>query len=85
MRLYFLFFFLLIGCFSEQQNNEKKSNFTSEIQLDDDFYFEKGIYEVTDDVYVAIGYGLANSILFVGKDGNIIIAVSYTHLTLPTR
>ena len=73
MRLYFLFFFLLIGCFSEQQTNEKKSNFTSEIQLDDDFYFEKGIYEVTDDVYVAIGYGLANSILFVGKDGNIII------------
>ena len=73
MRLYFLFFFLLIGCFSEQQTNEKKSNFTSEIQLDDEFYFEKGIYEVTDDVYVAIGYGLANSILFVGKDGNIII------------
>ena len=73
MRLYFLFFLLLIGCFSEQQNNEKKSNFTSEIQLDDDFYFEKGIYEVTDDVYVAIGYGLANSILFVGEDGNIII------------
>ena len=73
MRLYFLFFFLLIGCFSEQQTNEKKSNFTSEIQLDDDFYFEKGIYEVTDDVYVAIGYGLANSILFVGEDGNIII------------
>ena len=73
MRLYFLFFFLLIGCFSEQQTNEKKSNFTSEIQLDDEFYFEKGIYEVTDDVYVAIGYGLANSILFVGKNGNIII------------
>ena len=73
MRLYFLFFFLLIGCFSEQKTNDKKSNFTTEIQLDDDFYFEKGIYEVTDDVYVAIGYGLANSILFVGKDGNIII------------
>ena len=73
MRLYFLFFFLLIGCFSEQKTNEKKSNFTSDIELDDDFYFQKGIYEVTDDVYVAIGYGLANSILFVGKDGNIII------------
>ena len=73
MRLYFLFFFLLIGCFSEQKTNETKSNFTSDIELDDDFYFEKGIYEVTDDVYVAIGYGLANSILFVGKDGNIII------------
>ena len=73
MRLYFLFFFLLIGCFSEQKTNDKKSNFTTEIQLDDDFYFEKGIYEVTDDVYVAIGYGLANSILFVGEDGNIII------------
>mgnify|MGYP005705498955 FL=1 len=73
MRLYFLFFFLLIGCFSEQKTNEKKSNFISDIELDDDFYFKKGIYEVTDDVYVAIGYGLANSILFVGKDGNIII------------
>ena len=73
MRLYFLFFFILFSCSSEQKSVEKKSDFTSEIQLDDDFYFEKGIYKVTENVHVAIGYGLANSILLVGDDGNIII------------
>ena len=73
MRLYFLFFFLIIGCFSEQKSSEKKSNFSNEIKVDDDFYFEKGIYQVVDNVYVAIGYGLANSVLIIGETGNIII------------
>lgn len=35
--------------------------------------FEKKIYEVAPGVYSAVGYGIANSILLIGKDGLIII------------
>ena len=35
--------------------------------------FRKGVEKVTDGVYVAIGYGLANSILIEGDDGVIIV------------
>jgi alkyl sulfatase BDS1-like metallo-beta-lactamase superfamily hydrolase len=35
--------------------------------------FKKEVIEVTDGVYVAIGYGLANSILIEGDDGVIIV------------
>ena len=35
--------------------------------------FEKKIYKVADGVYSAVGYGIANSIMLVGKDGVIII------------
>lgn len=35
--------------------------------------FRKGVIEVTDGVYVAIGYALANSILIEGDDGIVIV------------
>lgn len=35
--------------------------------------FEKGIEKVADNVYVAIGFGLANSIMIEGDDGVIIV------------
>ena len=35
--------------------------------------FEKQVIEVTDGVYVAIGYGLANSIMIEGDDGVVIV------------
>ncbi len=35
--------------------------------------FKKGLVKVTDGVYVAIGYGLANSIMIEGSDGLIIV------------
>jgi len=35
--------------------------------------FERGIVEVTDGVHVAIGFGLANSILIEGDDGVVIV------------
>ena len=35
--------------------------------------FERGVVEVTDGVYVAIGYALANTIMIVGDDGVIIV------------
>jgi alkyl sulfatase BDS1-like metallo-beta-lactamase superfamily hydrolase len=35
--------------------------------------FERGVVRVTDGVHVAIGYGLANSILIEGEDGVVIV------------
>jgi alkyl sulfatase BDS1-like metallo-beta-lactamase superfamily hydrolase len=35
--------------------------------------FEKGVHKVTEGVYVAIGFGIANSILLEGDDGVIIV------------
>ncbi|WP_432661877.1 alkyl sulfatase dimerization domain-containing protein [Wukongibacter baidiensis] len=35
--------------------------------------FEREILEVTDGVYVAIGYGIANSVLLEGSDGIVIV------------
>jgi len=70
----YLLLALIISCNEKSQSNaEKGAPFSKNIQTDDDFYFEKGIYQVVDNVYVAIGYGLANSILIVGDTGNIII------------
>jgi alkyl sulfatase BDS1-like metallo-beta-lactamase superfamily hydrolase len=37
--------------------------------------FKRGVVKVTDGVYVAIGYGLANSVLLVGPEGTVIIDV----------
>jgi len=70
----YLLLTLIISCSDNQQSNTDNLNpFSEEIYINDDFYFEKGIYQVVDNVYVAIGYGLANSILIVGDTGNIII------------
>ena len=72
-----LIYFTLLIIFACSDGAKEESNtfkpFSNEIHIDDDFYFEKGIYQVVDNVYVAIGYGLANSILIVGDTGNIII------------
>jgi predicted cobalt transporter CbtA len=35
--------------------------------------FEKRVEQVTDNIYVAVGYALANSILIVTSEGNIVI------------
>ena len=74
MRLFYFIAIFLLAC--NQDSSEISKNtpaFSTEIDVDDEFYFEKGIYQVTNNVYVAIGYGLANSILITGDSGNIII------------
>ena len=69
--------FIVINCSKKQEETlSTPQEFDSEISVDDDYYFEKNIYQVVDNVYVAIGYGLANSILIVGDGGNIIIDVT---------
>ncbi|CBZ52373.1 putative alkyl sulfatase [Neospora caninum Liverpool] len=35
--------------------------------------FEKGIFQVVPDIYVAIGYGLANSVILNGTDGLVVV------------
>ena len=70
----YLLLILIFACSDNKENDSNTSTpFSEEIHLDDDFYFEKGIYQVVDNVYVAIGYGLANSVLIVGDTSNIII------------
>ena len=72
--LFYLLLALIISCNDNTQNNtDNSAPFSGDIHVDDDFYFEKGIYQVVDNVYVAIGYGLANSVLIIGETGNIII------------
>ena len=48
--LLYLLLTLIIAC---NDTNQNKSNYTApfseEIHLDDDFYFEKGIYQVVDN------------------------------------
>ena len=75
MKILIYFTLLIIFACSDSAKEESNTSkpFSNEIHIDDDFYFEKGIYQVVDNVYVAIGYGLANSILIVGDTGNIII------------
>ena len=60
--------------------------------------FTPKIYSYDNGIHMAVGYGIANSIMVEGETGNIIIdasdstfeaqlvykPVSYTHLTLPT-
>ena len=41
--------------------------------------FEKEVVEVTDGVHVAVGFGLANSIMLEGDDGIIIVDISTCH------
>ena len=70
----YLLLILIFACSDNKENDSNTSTpFSEEIHVDDDFYFEKGIYQVVDNVYVAIGYGLANSVLIVGDTSNIII------------
>ena len=65
MRIILYLCWLYISCKRESNNTDNGAPFSENIQTDDDFYFEKGIYQVVDNVYVAIGYGLANSILLL--------------------
>ena len=69
--IFALIFF--VACSQEEKVQHPVHDFSENISMNDEFYFEKGVYQVVDNVYVAIGYGLANSILIVGDGGNIII------------
>jgi alkyl sulfatase BDS1-like metallo-beta-lactamase superfamily hydrolase len=67
----FIFAFALSSCDKAQNGllniaeNQKLAEHSKE--------FKKKIYKVDNGVYTAVGYGIANSIMLVGKDGVIIV------------
>ena len=64
----------LIGC--QQESPRFEENIASVEALEAHTQeFEQQVIEVTEGVYVAIGYGLANSIMIEGEDGRIIVDV----------
>jgi len=77
-----IFLLLLIGLiiFFSRRKQRTKPSFDSPLQTlealqEHSLEFEQQVINVTDGVYVAIGYGLANSIMIEGEDGVIIIDV----------
>ena len=84
----FFSFIFLYSC-SDTNSTDIDIPLTSEVEslIEHSQEFEKKImsYETPGGtIHFAIGFGIANSIMVEGENGNIIIAVSYTHLTLPT-
>ena len=68
--------FSIISC----QHKNYKTNFKEELSINSSLQehtkeFKKGVVKVKDNIYVAIGYGLANSILIIGNNGIIIVDV----------
>lgn len=63
----------LIGCEAEQQVEYETRVSSPEDLAAHSEEFRKEVIEVTDGVYVAVGYGLANSILLEGDDGVVIV------------
>jgi len=69
-------FFYLVSCHKENH----KSSFKEEINIDYSLQkhseeFKKEVVKVKENIYVAIGYGLANSIMIVGDEGIVIVDV----------
>ncbi|MDY6833091.1 MAG: alkyl sulfatase dimerization domain-containing protein [Thermodesulfobacteriota bacterium] len=72
-----VFLFLLTGCPSSPDHQTGQS-LKADIQADASLeahsgVFKKGVEQVTENVFSAIGYGLANSIMIEGDDGLIIV------------
>ena len=67
-------FILLIFCIScsEQQQSNETFETDQGLSLDHRNEFKKELIEVTDDIYVGVGYGLANSIM-IETENNLVI------------
>jgi alkyl sulfatase BDS1-like metallo-beta-lactamase superfamily hydrolase len=73
-----LLFFIIYVLLFESCSEKKQVTFQKEIPAVESLQqqseiFKKRIEKVDDNIYVAIGYGLANSILIEGKDSVIIV------------
>ena len=70
-------FFSIISCKRDDSFKKlpKRTITHTNILEDQKKQFVKGVYKVTEGVYVAVGFGLANSILVLGPTGKIIIDV----------
>ncbi|WP_095210187.1 alkyl sulfatase dimerization domain-containing protein [Endozoicomonas ascidiicola] len=70
---------LLVGC-NQQEASTTAAAHTTEglahpVLKAHTYEFDRKVYEVTDGVYSAVGFGLANSIMIEGDDGIIIVDV----------
>ncbi|KAF0805597.1 beta-lactamase domain-containing protein [Alcanivorax xiamenensis] len=70
--LLFPLFLVLTACGGENASGPAPA-LAPEALREHSTLFRKGVEEVTDGVYVAIGYGLANSIMLEGDDGIVIV------------
>jgi alkyl sulfatase BDS1-like metallo-beta-lactamase superfamily hydrolase len=61
-----------MACSDNQAPARPAANSPAELQAHS-AQFTRGVEQVTDGVYVAIGYGLANSIMLEGDDGLVIV------------
>ena len=76
--LTFITSFLLISACSEQSQIVLDQNEIRQRENNDDLKslseeFSENIYQPHEDIVVAVGYGLANSILIIGEDKNFVI------------
>ncbi|WP_397363289.1 alkyl sulfatase dimerization domain-containing protein [Olleya sp. R77988] len=71
-------FFMALAIVSCGKDGQNKVHFESKVNSTQDLKehseeFEEQIIKVSDNIYVAIGFGLANSILIEGTDGVVIV------------
>ena len=73
MRYLFVVFAALLAACGEEPLPTSTTQLAPEALKAHSDLFRKGVEKVTEGVYVAIGYGLANSIMLEGDDGIIIV------------
>ena len=95
LKVILLSLFFLISCSDQNQSNETLDS-DQGLSQQHKYEFRKELIEVTEDIYVGVGYGIANSIMIETVNNLVIVdtlgstesaevlSVSYTHLTLPT-
>ena len=77
MKLLFILL-LFLSCFSCKEQKKSSISFNKELATvetlkNHSHEFRKEIIQVTEGIHVAVGYGLANSILIEGSDGVVIV------------
>ena len=71
LKIILLSLFFLISCSDQNQSNETLDS-DQGLSQEHSYEFRKEVIEVTDDIYVGVGYGLANSIM-IETEKNLII------------
>ena len=76
-RAFYLLLFILVACDSSVEA-ERISPLTPEDLIQHSQEFKKGVISVNDNIHVAIGFSLANSIMVEAEGGKIIIDTTGT-------
>lgn len=75
-----VYLLIILPLFFSCQKENHKTSFKEELNIDYSLQkhseeFKKEVIKVKENIYVAIGFGLANSIMIVGDDGIVIVDV----------